>query len=235
MHGLLGVSQVKIGGGEMQEVELSKGIEISSEIDKGQAYYVVKRTIDVVGALFGILFLSPILLVIAILIKLESKGPIVFSQERVGLNGETFKMYKFRSMVTNAEEILDKLRDKNEMSGPMFKIKDDPRITKMGKFIRKTSIDELPQLFNVLKGEMALVGPRPSLPREVVQFTDYQKLRLLAKPGLTCYWQVSGRNNIDFEDWMELDVKYVRERSTWIDIKLIFKTVGVLFGDKNAA
>jgi len=219
----------------MEEVEINKHIEVVSELEKRQAYHVIKRTMDVMGALFGLIVLLPILLIIAILIKLESKGPIVFSQERVGLNGETFKMYKFRSMVTNAEEILDKLRHKNEMSGPMFKIKDDPRITKVGKFIRKTSIDELPQLFNVLKGEMTLVGPRPSLPREVVHFTEYQKLRLLAKPGLTCYWQVSGRNNIDFEEWMELDVKYVRERSTWIDIKLIFKTVGVLFGDENAA
>lgn len=219
----------------MEEVEVSKYIKIRSELEKTQTYYAIKRTMDVIGALCGIVFLSPILLITAILIKLESKGPVVFSQERVGLNGEIFKMYKFRSMVTNAEEILDKLKDKNEMSGPMFKIKDDPRITKIGKFIRKTSIDELPQLFNVLKGEMTLVGPRPSLPREVVHFTEYQKLRLLAKPGLTCYWQVSGRNNIDFEEWMELDVKYVRERSTWIDIKLIFKTVGVLFGDDNAA
>lgn len=218
----------------MQEVEVNQHIKVVSELEKKQAYHVIKRTMDVLGALFGLVVLSPILLIIAILVKLESKGPIVFSQERVGLNGKTFKMYKFRSMVTNAEEILDKLRHKNEMSGPMFKIKDDPRITKIGKVIRKTSIDELPQLFNVLKGEMTLVGPRPSLPREVVHFTEYQKLRLLAKPGLTCYWQVSGRNNIDFEEWMELDIKYVRERSTWIDIKLIFKTVGVLFGDENA-
>ncbi len=144
-------------------------------------------------------------------------------------------MYKFRSMVIDAEERLYKLKDKNEMSGPMFKMKDDPRITKIGRFIRKTSIDELPQLFNVLKGEMSLVGPRPNLPREVIKFTDYQKNKFLAKPGLTCYWQVMGRNNIDFEDWIELDIKYIRKRNTWEDIKLIFKTVGVLFGDDNAS
>jgi len=144
-------------------------------------------------------------------------------------------MYKFRSMVIDAEEKLYKLKDKNEMSGPMFKMKDDPRITKIGRFIRKTSIDELPQLFNVLKGEMSLVGPRPNLPREVIKFTDYQKNKFLAKPGLTCYWQVMGRNNIDFEDWIELDIKYIRKRNTWEDIKLIFKTVGVLFGDDNAS
>ena len=137
-------------------------------------------------------------------------------------------------MVVNAEELKERLADQNEMSGPMFKMKDDPRVTKVGKFIRKTSIDELPQLWNVLKGDMSLVGPRPSLPKEVAQFEEWMYKRLEVKPGLTCYWQVSGRNNIDFEDWMKLDIKYVDERSTWIDIKLIFKTVGVLFGDKNA-
>ena len=137
-------------------------------------------------------------------------------------------------MVVNAEELKKKLEAQNEMSGPMFKIKDDPRITKVGKFIRKTSIDELAQLVNVLKGDMSLVGPRPSLPKEVEQFEEWMLERLEVKPGLTCYWQVMGRNNIEFEDWMKLDVKYVRERSFWLDIKLIFKTFFVLFGDKNA-
>ena len=144
-------------------------------------------------------------------------------------------MYKFRSMVVNAEEIKEKLAHQNEMSGPMFKMKDDPRVTKVGRFIRKTSLDELPQLWNVLKGEMSLVGPRPSLPKEVAQFENWMCKRLTVKPGLTCYWQVSGRNNIGFEEWMRLDNKYVDERNLWIDIKLIFKTVLVLFGDKNAS
>ena len=143
-------------------------------------------------------------------------------------------MYKFRSMVVNAEELKAKLAKENEMSGPMFKIKDDPRVTKVGKFIRKTSIDELPQLINVLKGNMTLVGPRPSLPKEVEKFEPWMLKRLEVKPGLTCYWQVSGRNNIDFEEWMELDIKYVNERNFLLDIKLILKTVKVLFGDKNA-
>ena len=124
---------------------------------------------------------------------------------------------------------------KNEMSGPMFKMKDDPRVTKVGKIIRKTSIDELPQLINVLKGDMSLVGPRPSLPKEVKKFKPWMKKRLDVKPGLTCYWQVSGRNSIGFEDWMKLDIKYVEERSFWVDIKLIFKTFFVLFGDENAS
>ncbi|MGN0025449.1 MAG: sugar transferase, partial [Clostridium sp.] len=167
--------------------------------------------------------------------KLESKGPIIFAQRRVGLNGKEFKMYKLRSMVANAEDLKEKLVEQNEMSGPMFKIKDDPRITKIGKFIRKTSIDELPQLINVLKGDMSLVGPRPSLPNEVKEFEPWMLRRLEVKPGLTCYWQVMGRNNIDFENWMKLDIKYVNERSFWLDIKLIFKTFFVLFGDENAA
>lgn len=197
-------------------------------------YEVIKRLIDVVCSFMGVLVLSPLFIIIAIIIKATSKGPVFFSQKRVGKNGKEFNMYKFRSMVVNAEELKEKLAAQNEMSGPMFKMKDDPRITKVGKFIRKTSIDELPQLWNVLKGDMSLVGPRPSLPKEVAQFDKWMHKRLEVKPGLTCYWQVSGRNNIDFEDWMKLDIKYVDERSTWIDIKLIFKTVGVLFGDKNA-
>ena len=143
-------------------------------------------------------------------------------------------MYKFRSMVVNAEELKEKLQEQNEMNGPMFKMKEDPRITKVGKFIRRTSLDELPQLINVLKGEMSLVGPRPSLPKEVMKFEKWMLKRLEVKPGLTCYWQVSGRSSIGFEEWMKLDCKYVEDRSTWLDLKLIFKTVFVLFGDEHA-
>lgn len=206
-----------------------------SESTRGFSFYeAIKRLIDITCSFVGILVLSPLFIIIAIIIKFTSKGPVFFSQKRVGRNGKEFDMYKFRSMVVNAEELKEKLAAQNEMSGPMFKMKDDPRVTKVGKFIRKTSIDELPQLWNILKGDMSLVGPRPSLPKEVAQFDEWMYKRLEVKPGLTCYWQVSGRNNIDFEDWMKLDIKYVDERSTWIDIKLIFKTVGVLFGDKNA-
>ncbi|ATD54251.1 sugar transferase [Clostridium chauvoei] len=197
-------------------------------------YEASKRGLDIIASLSGLILLSPILIVIATLIKLESKGPIIFSQKRVGLNGKEFNMYKFRSMVVNAEELKKKLAEQNEMSGPMFKMKNDPRITKIGKFIRKTSIDELPQLINILKGEMSLVGPRPSLPQEVKEFEPWMMKRLEVKPGLTCYWQVSGRNNIDFEDWMKLDIKYVETRCLLLDIKLIFKTFFVLFGDDNA-
>ena len=199
-----------------------------------KVYEICKRTIDIIGAGLGLILLSPIIAIVACAVKVTSRGPIFFSQKRVGKNGELFEMYKFRSMVVNAEELKEKLEEQNEMSGPMFKIKDDPRVTKVGKFIRKTSIDELPQLWNVLKGDMSLVGPRPSLPKEVEQFDNWMFKRLSVRPGLTCYWQVSGRNNIDFEDWMKLDCRYVDERNLWIDIKLIFKTVFVLFGDKNA-
>ena len=197
-------------------------------------YEVIKRIIDIVASFTGLIVLSPLMLVVSILIKLESKGEVIFKQKRVGLNGKEFYMYKFRSMVINAEELKAELESQNEMSGPMFKMKDDPRITKIGKFIRKTSIDELPQLINVIKGDMSLVGPRPSLPKEVEEFETWMRERLEVKPGLTCIWQISGRNSIDFEDWMKLDIKYVRERSFTLDMKLILKTVLVLFGDKNA-
>ena len=212
-----------------------EGMELKFENKQNlRVYEIFKRIIDIIGAGLGLILLSPIIAIVACAVKVTSKGPIFFSQKRVGKNGELFEMYKFRSMVVNAEELKENLEDQNEMSGPMFKIKDDPRVTKVGKFIRKTSIDELPQLWNILKGDMSLVGPRPSLPKEVEQFDNWMFKRLSVRPGLTCYWQVSGRNNIDFEDWMKLDVKYVEERNIWIDIELIFKTIFVLFGDKNA-
>ena len=199
-------------------------------------YSITKRLIDIVGSLCGIILLSPLFLIVAVLIKLEDpKGKVFFAQERNGRYPKTFKMYKFRSMVHNAEELLKDLMDRNEQTGPVFKINDDPRITKVGKFIRKTSIDELPQLFNVLKGDMSLVGPRPPIPHEVDQYNSYQMQRLAVKPGLTCIWQVSGRNNIGFDEWVEMDIEYIKTRNLWLDIKLIFKTVGVLFGDDNAS
>ncbi|NRD76953.1 sugar transferase [Bacillus sp. BRMEA1] len=198
-------------------------------------YLMTKRTIDIIGALIGIILLSFLFWIVAILIKMEDpKGKIFFSQKRVGLNGKEFNMYKFRSMVSNAEEILAELLQYNEVSGAMFKMKDDPRITKIGKFIRKTSIDELPQLFNVLKGDMTLVGPRPPLPREVVEYSDYDKQRLRVTPGCTGLWQVTGRNSVGFEEMVELDLKYMQNRSFLYDMKIIFKTVVVLFGSDDA-
>lgn len=209
-------------------------VQYDEAFNRNRGYFIVKRIIDILASSFGIIILSPIMILTAIAIKLETKGPALFRQERVGINGRIFKMYKFRSMVQNAEELVSKLKKYNEMSGPMFKIKEDPRITRVGKFIRKTSVDELPQLFNILKGEMSLVGPRPNLPREVVQFNQFQKQKLIAKPGLTCYWQVMGRSSIGFEEWIKLDIRYIKERSTLLDLKLILKTFSVLFGDENA-
>ena len=215
-------------------MQLKKEEECGFKANGGKVYLFFKRFFDIILSLLGLICLSPALIIVAIAIKLESEGPVLFSQDRVGKDGKTFKMYKMRSMVSNAEELKEKLLKQNEMSGPMFKMKDDPRITKVGKFIRKTSIDEIPQLINIIKGDMSLVGPRPSLPKEVAEFEPWMYERIQVKPGLTCYWQVSGRNNIDFEDWMKLDIKYVRERSLLGDLKLVFKTFFVLFGDKNA-
>ena len=199
-------------------------------------YSITKRLIDIVGSLCGIILLSPLFLIVAILIKLEDpKGKVFFAQERNGRYPKTFKMYKFRSMVHNAEELLKDLQHKNEQTGPAFKMADDPRITKVGKFIRKTSLDELPQLFNILKGDMSLFVPRPPIPREVREYNSYQMQRLLVKPGLTCIWQVSGRNNIGFDEWVDMDLEYIKTRNLLLDIKLILKTVKVLFGDSNAS
>lgn len=200
-----------------------------------KTYEFIKRTVDIICSLIGLTLLFPILVIVSILIKIETKGPVIFSQNRVGRAGEIFKIYKFRSMVANSENLKEKLIEQNERNGPMFKIKNDPRITKVGRVIRKTSIDELPQLINILRGDMSIVGPRPSLPEEVTQFEDWMLDRLRVRPGLTCYWQIEGRNNIDFIEWMKLDIKYVKERNTVIDLKLIFKTFFVLFGDKNAS
>ena len=217
--------------------DFTEGIEISKILEReSKLYLFIKRSIDIICSLAGIIVLSPIFLIVAVLIKIEDpKGSIFFCQERNGQHPNTFKMYKFRSMVHNAEELLKDLQHKNEQTGPAFKMADDPRITKVGKFIRKTSLDELPQLFNILKGDMSIVGPRPAIPHEVAEYSHYHKQRLLVKPGLTCIWQVSGRNSIGFDEWMEMDFEYIEKRNLWMDIKLIFKTVGVLFGDENAS
>ena len=203
---------------------------------EGPIYLFFKRAMDIIGSLCGIILLSPLLIIVALAIKIEDpKGSIFFSQQRCGKDNKLFPMYKFRSMVSNAEELLEELMEHNEMDGPVFKIKDDPRITRVGKFIRKTSIDELPQLFNIFMGHMSIVGPRPAIPHEVAEYSHYHKQRLLVKPGLTCIWQVSGRNSIGFDEWMEMDLEYIEKRDLWMDTKLIFKTVGVLFGDEHAS
>ena len=199
------------------------------------AYDVCKRIFDVVMSVFALIVLSPVFLITAIAIKCEDGGQVFFKQIRLTKNGKEFKMYKFRSMCPDAEAKLAALMDKNEMKGPAFKIEDDPRITKVGKFIRKTSIDELPQLFNIIKGEMTIIGPRPPLPREVVQYTPYQMHRLDVKTGLACYHECMGRSDDkDFDKWVESDLKYIRERSFWTDIKVILLTIKVVLTGKGA-
>jgi len=195
-------------------------------------YWNVKRTQDIVLTTGALIILAPLMLLIAIIIYIDDPhGSPIFSQIRCGRDGKEFVFYKFRSMCVNAEEKLAELLDKNEMEGPAFKIKEDPRITRVGRFIRKTGLDELPQLWNILKGDMSIVGPRPALPRELEQYTEYQKQRMYVTPGLTCYWQIQPhRNELTFDEWLELDIKYIQERSFWTDWKIIFKTVGAVLG-----
>lgn len=214
-----------------QKVKATKKIEFEEK----KAYTILKRGMDIIGAITGLVFLSWLFLIVAVLIKLEDpKGSVFFKQIRVGKNGKEFYMYKFRSMVSDAEEKLKDLLRYNEIEGAMFKLKEDPRVTKIGKFIRKTSIDELPQLWNVLKGEMSLVGPRPPLPREVADYTKYDMQRLLVKPGCTGLWQVSGRSELSFCEMVDLDINYITNRTIWLDIKLILKTLKIMIIPNNA-
>ena len=193
-------------------------------------YWILRRAQDIVFSIIALIVLSPLMLLIALVIYIDDPhGSPIFTQTRCGRDGKPFKLYKFRSMCVNAEEKLAVLLEDNEMDGPAFKIKHDPRITRVGRIIRRTSLDELPQLLNILKGDMSIVGPRPALPREVELYDDYQKQRMYITPGLTCYWQIQPRRNeISFEDWIALDIKYIQERSFWVDWKIIFMTVKVV-------
>lgn len=197
-----------------------------------QRYWFLRRTQDIVLASLALLLLWPLMLLTAILIVIDSPGAgPIFVQTRVGRDGEEFRFYKFRTMCPNAEEKLAELLQYNEMDGPAFKMKDDPRITRLGRFLRRSSIDELPQLWNVLRGEMSIVGPRPGLPREVEQYDEYARQRLMITPGLTCYWQIMPyRNRLSFEEWVDLDIKYIRERSFLTDWKIILATFGAVLG-----
>ncbi len=195
----------------------------------------IKRLMDIVLSLFFLIITSPIYLITAIAIKLTSKGPVFFQQIRCGLNGRKFVLYKFRSMIVGAEMKKKLIEKMNEMDGPVFKIRHDPRITKVGRIIRKFSIDELPQFINVLKGDMSIVGPRPPLPVEVEMYELWQRRRLSLKPGITCIWQVSGRNNVNFDRWMEMDLEYIDNWSLWLDIKILLKTVWVVITGYGAS
>ncbi len=206
-----------------------------ARLDRQYGYRVVKRLFDVVASCLGIVVLSPVFLVIAICIKIDDpKGPVFYSHTRIGKDGRPFKMIKFRSMVSNADELLAKLKSQNEISGAMFKMKHDPRITRVGRVIRKYSLDELPQLLNVITGTMTIVGPRPPLPSEVEQYTDYDRQRLLVTPGATGMWQVGGRNDVDFAEMVRLDLTYIQHRSLWLDFKIILKTVYIMIKPNGA-
>ncbi|MGY1464921.1 sugar transferase [Bacillus toyonensis] len=225
---------VKVSSGELEK---ENNIELDlKKVNASKGYLVAKRCIDFIGALCGLILLSPVFLIVAVLIKYQDpKGPVLFKQIRIGKDGKEFYMYKFRSMVVDAEEKLKDLLKHNEVSGAMFKMKEDPRVTRIGKLIRKTSIDELPQLLNVLKGEMSLVGPRPPLPREVKEYTAYDKQRLLVTPGCAGLWQVTERNSVGFKEMVDLDLEYINKRSVIYDLKIIFKTIQIMIKSNGAS
>ena len=201
---------------------------------KTNIYKWTKRAFDIVASSLALIVLSPIFLLTSLAIILEDGGPVFFTQIRAGKDMKPFKIYKFRSMYKNAESQFQRMQAQNEQTGHAFKIKDDPRVTKVGKFIRKYSIDELPQLFNIIKGDMSIVGPRPILLNQMQECNAYEKQRLIVKPGLTCYWQVGGRANIKWDEWVELDLKYIKDMSITTDIKLILKTIPVVFESDGA-
>ena len=213
------------------ESTISAAPQISIDREKTlrshRRYWVLRRAQDIVFSLLALILLAPLALVISLAIVLDSPGDgAIFRQRRVGRDGKLFWLYKFRTMCPDAEEQLNELLSQNQMDGPVFKIKGDPRITRVGRFLRKTSLDELPQLLNVLQGDMSIVGPRPALPREVELYSDYQRQRLYVTPGLSCYWQIAPhRNEMSFDEWVALDLKYIQERSFWVDWKIIFLTV----------
>lgn len=218
-------------------MKLDNGAEVASVLDRNkelrthQRYWTVRRSQDIFFSLLALIVLLPVMLLVSLLIFVDDpKGSPIFSQIRCGRDGEEFKLFKFRTMCVDAEEKLDQLLKENEMDGPAFKIKDDPRITRVGRILRRTSIDELPQLVNILMGDMSIVGPRPALPREIELYNDYQRQRMYVTPGLTCYWQIQpNRNEISFDEWMEMDIKYIQERNFWVDWKIIFMTAAAVF------
>ena len=216
---------------DTNEVDVQTRERLEQLLERSQAkYWKKKRAFDLVMSTLILILLAPLCLLVMLIIFLDDPhGSPIFTQVRIGRHGKPFRLYKFRSMKVNAEQIRKELEKHNEMDGPVFKMKNDPRITRFGKFIRATSIDELPQLVNVLQGHMSMVGPRPPLPSEVEQYTDYQRLRLIVTPGLTCAWQIAdARNDISFQNWVEMDLDYIQHRTMWLDLKLILKTPFVM-------
>jgi exopolysaccharide biosynthesis polyprenyl glycosylphosphotransferase len=193
-----------------------------------------KRILDLALTIPALVVLLPVMGILALLIRLDSPGPVIYTCRRVGEGGRLFRFYKFRSMVVGADRIREELRPYNEVDGPVFKMAEDPRVTRIGRFLRRSSLDELPQLFNVLKGDMSLVGPRPPLPEEVVQYEPWQRRRLSVRPGLTCFWQVSGRSRLNFEEWVRLDIRYIEEMSLGVDLKIILRTIPAVLSGEGA-
>jgi lipopolysaccharide/colanic/teichoic acid biosynthesis glycosyltransferase len=199
-----------------------------------RAYEAVKRLLDLAGGLALLVLLFPVFPLVALMIKFDSAGPVFYRQTRIGRGGRPFKFYKFRSMYAESDRRRADLEARNELDGPVFKIKADPRITPVGSFLRRSSMDEVPQLLNVLRGEMSIVGPRPPLPTEVARYLPWQRMRLAVKPGITCLWQISGRSHIGFDEWMRLDMEYLRTRSLWTDFQIFMKTIPAVMTRRGA-
>jgi len=224
---------VKVSRVSMEFLENVPIITFSATPDHAFAL-LVKRLMDILGSALALLVSSPLMLILAVLVKFTSKGPVIYRQVRCGLYGRKFVLYKFRSMCEGAEDVLWEIKHLNEMDGPVFKMRNDPRVTPLGRILRKTSLDEWPQFWNVLKGDMSLVGPRAPLPEEVKEYTRWQRRRLSVKPGITCLWQVSGRNEIDFQEWMKLDLFYIDNWSLLLDLKILLRTFPVVLLGKGS-
>ncbi|MDN3207605.1 sugar transferase [Pediococcus pentosaceus] len=219
---------------EIKMVENKKVLIDEQAQNQRYVYRFFKRMLDIVASVIGLIVLSPVFLIVSLAIKAEDRGPIFYSQVRLGKGQRPFKMWKFRSMIVDADKKLEKLLEQNEVEGAMFKMKEDPRITKVGRFTRKHSLDELPQLLNVLVGEMSLVGPRPPLEREVADYSEYDKQRLIVKPGCTGLWQVTARNDVDFGGMVDLDLRYIEKSGLMLDVIILFKTIGIVFKPNGA-
>ncbi|MCV3325602.1 sugar transferase [Pediococcus pentosaceus] len=219
---------------EIKMVENKKVLIDEQAQNQRYVYRFFKRMLDIVASVIGLIVLSPVFLIVSLAIKAEDRGPIFYSQVRLGKGQRPFKMWKFRSMIVDADKKLEKLLEQNEVEGAMFKMKEDPRITRVGRFTRKHSLDELPQLLNVLVGEMSLVGPRPPLEREVADYSEYDKQRLIVKPGCTGLWQVTARNDVDFGGMVDIDLQYIEKSGLMFDVIILFKTIGIVFKPNGA-
>jgi len=231
---LLDLSQLERGLGDRRSVEGDSSIGGAGLLTASRLQLATKRTLDIAVSALAIVLLTPILVAVALMVKLTSRGPVFYVQERVGRDGEPFKMLKFRSMYVDAHDRRHEHVDRNIHDGPIFKIRDDPRVTSVGRVIRRLSIDELPQLFNVLKGDMSLVGPRPPLPEEFAHYSTRERQRLLVKPGVTCIWQVSGRSDLDFQTWIDMDLQYIQTWTLRLDLVLLIKTVPAVVTGRGA-